>query len=198
MILFFDTETTGKMDFKSHFTAEHQPHLCQLAAKVMTLDERVVASMNVMVKPEGWTISDEVAKVHGISHQDAVRWGLPRRTVLAMFSQLCKLAQHAVAYNIEFDSNLLWAQFHRENVKPESFNALVQTCAMKAAVPVCKIPSKFKRANDPYKWPNLTEAHSMMLGYGFDGAHDAMVDVDALARVTFHMIKTGNLQLAIL
>ncbi len=198
MILFFDTETTDKVDFKSHFTADHQPHLVQLAAKVMTLEERVVASMNVIVKPEGWIISEEVARIHGITQEDAERWGIQRRTVLAMFSQLCRLAKHAVAYNIEFDANLLWTQFHRENVKPESFNALVQTCAMKAATPVCKIPSKYKNAKDPYKWPNLTEAHNMMLGCGFDGAHDAMVDVEALARVTFHMIKSGDLQLVIL
>ena len=35
MILFFDTETTGKADFKSSPDAAHQPRLVQFAALLM-------------------------------------------------------------------------------------------------------------------------------------------------------------------
>lgn len=193
MILFFDTETTGKYDFKAPPASPHQPHLVQLAAAVMTLEETVVASLNVLVRPEGWVIPEEAARIHGVTQELATIYGLSRRTVLAMFSNLCKVANCAVAYNIEFDSNVIWTQFEREQVRPESFNALRHVCAMKAATPVCKLPkpSNYRSVSDPYKWPNLTEAHQHFFQTGFEGAHNARVDVEALARVTFRLVKEG-------
>lgn len=195
MILFFDTETTGKYDFKADPGSAHQPHLVQLAAMVTTLEQQVVASLNVLVKPEGWIISPEVAGIHGIKQEFAERYGIPRRTVLAMFSNLAKLAQYSIAFNMEFDSNVLWTQFIREQVEARSFNATRLICAMKAATPVCKLPKAWRSPADPYKWPDLMQAHQHLLGCGFEGAHDAMVDVQALARVAFKLIEGGHIEL---
>lgn len=57
MFLFFDTETTG---LKS-------PHIVQLAALLTEEDGRECARLNVIIQPEGWTIPDEAAAVHGIT-----------------------------------------------------------------------------------------------------------------------------------
>ena len=196
MILFFDTETTGKYDFKAESNAPHQPHLVQIAAVLATREQRVVGELNVIVRPEGWVISEEVASIHRIDQNLALQCGVPRRTALAMFSSFCKLATHTVAYNMEFDSNVLWTQFMRERVEPRSFNETQMMCAMQAATPLCKLPKAGRTYGpDPYKWPKLAQAHQHFLGTGFDEAHNAMADVHALMRVTFKMLEIGGIAL---
>lgn len=71
-ILFFDTETTGIPDFKSPSDAPHQPHLVEVAALVIDEDTRqVINGFHSMVRPDGWTIPDEVAAIHGITTERA-------------------------------------------------------------------------------------------------------------------------------
>ena len=74
--LFFDTETTGLPLFKEPSEHPDQPHLVQLAASLVDLDTRaVLSSIDVIVKPDGWTIPDEpaqpVAEICSASHDDA-------------------------------------------------------------------------------------------------------------------------------
>jgi DNA polymerase-3 subunit epsilon len=60
--IFYDTETTGLPLFKEPSEHPDQPHIVQLAGCLVDLDTRkTIASMDVIVKPDGWTIS------HGLS-----------------------------------------------------------------------------------------------------------------------------------
>lgn len=52
-------------------------------------------------------------------------------------------------------------------------------CTMKAMTPVCKLHGNY----GDFKWPKLQEAHKHAFGVEFDGAHDALADVRACARV---------------
>lgn len=49
MILAFDTETTGKADFRAGFESEHQPRIVQLAAILYDGDIEEVMSLNVTI-----------------------------------------------------------------------------------------------------------------------------------------------------
>jgi len=55
MILFFDTETTGKADFKAQPHAPHQPRLVQFAALLCDPKGEVVSSVDLVIKPEAMT-----------------------------------------------------------------------------------------------------------------------------------------------
>ena len=60
---------------------------------------------------------------------------------------------------------------------------------MEATTDICKIPPP---RGSGYKWPKLEEAYRILVDpVGFEGAHDAMVDVEACRKV-FYALKNGG------
>ncbi|MEJ6520298.1 3'-5' exonuclease [Shewanella bicestrii] len=94
LILPFDTETTGLPDWKSPSEADYQPHLVQLAALLVNDKFEIVKELDVIIKPNGWVIPDEVAAIHGITTERAMDEGIPEQEAL---TQLLEMAQ-GVAY----------------------------------------------------------------------------------------------------
>ncbi len=43
-----------------------------------------------------------------------------------------------------------------------------------------------------FKWPKLEELHVFLFGKGYDGTHDAALDVEACARCFFELRKRGH------
>lgn len=107
-ILFFDTETTGLPDWKSPSESEHQPHLVQLGVILADADTREeLASIDVIIKPDGWLIPDEVADIHGITTEKALAAGIPEQHALDMFLALHSQCSTRVAHNTTFDNRIL-------------------------------------------------------------------------------------------
>jgi hypothetical protein len=48
---------------------------------------------------------------------------------------------------------------------------------MESSVDYCKIESKYG-----YKWPKLSELHIKLFGEDFEGAHNALADIEATAK----------------
>lgn len=192
--LFFDTETSGKYDFRSSHTAQHQPDLVQLAALLTDEEFNVMGEINVIVEPMSWVISEEVAKIHKITHDMAKSVGVPRKVALAMFNHLVKHADNLIAHNLNFDFNVMLGQFHKEGAHHRMASCR-KICTMLVATPILKLPKGWvsNRIDDQYKWPKLEEAYAYYFdGARFDGAHNAMVDVLALSKVFQAMIKKGH------
>lgn len=195
MILFFDTETTGKLNMRLSPEDPSQPNLVQLGAILMAEGGQICGTLDCIVEPNGWEISEEVALIHRIPQALAVRAGIPRRSVLSVFNHMCKHARLIVAHNIEFDWQVMEVQYHREGV-PHRMAHLKKICTMKAATPVCKIPKPFKPSpRDPYKWPSLLETYQFLFGADkiIDSAHSAIADCQALVEIYLEMKKRGLL-----
>lgn len=173
--LVFDTETTGKADFKLPPEDPVQPRLVQLGA-ILYEDTHVMAELNLIVRPNGFTIPDEAAKVHGITTEKALAFGVDEKLALLCFSALLEKAETLVAHNIQFDGIVIGRAYHIHNliIPPPA----KKVCTMHSMTDVCKI-------SGPYgpKWPSLMEAFVHVTGSPFDGAHDAMADVRACAKV---------------
>ncbi len=177
MDLIFDTETTGKANFKlppEHFS---QPRVVQIAAMLVNgLEE--VAVFSVIIKPEGFTIPEEASAIHGITTQLALERGIPIKVALSLFNHLGRAASRLVAFNAAFDELVLRGEFAR--VTPITvFDERPVHCAMLQCKPILKLPGQY----GDFKWPKLSEAHEFFFGEGFDGAHDALADVRATVRV---------------
>lgn len=178
MYLVFDCETTGKASFSLPPEHPSQPRLVQLGAQLLDSDFIVRAEINMIVRPDGYTIPDEVAAIHGITQAIAERDGLAEPFVLSCFAALCHKAAVLVAHNLQFDGIVMgraFAAFPGECRLPAT-----KRCTMREMTPVCRLPGG--RGGD-YKWPSLQEAHKHCTGYEFVGAHDAMADVRACATV---------------
>lgn len=183
MILVFDTETTGKTDFRSSFTASHQPHLVQLGAQL--LDDKFVvrAELNLIIRPRGFQIPATAAAVHGITQDIAETFGVELDRALGLFTEMRLKARAFVAHNFQFDELVISTAYHRAG---EIGNQWLdgdqdKVCTMRAMTPICQLPNL--NGYSDFKWPTLQEAHKRAFGEPFEGAHDAMADVRACARI---------------
>ncbi len=197
MYLIGDTETTGFFNEAHPAGSPIQPHICQLGAELCTEDGRVVASMNLLVKPHNWGVPPQAQEVHGISTAMCEQYGLPLTTVMGMFGTLVRRAKLAVFFRRVFDHGMIWTELIRSERAQElaDYLALPGFCAMEASIPVMKLPPTQKMIHAGFggkpKTPNLQEAHEFYCGSKFDDAHDAFADVQATRRVFFEMKKRG-------
>lgn len=91
------------------------------------------------------------------------------------------------SYNKNFDGKFLCR-------KPWNLPLPSLPCIMEAATWACKIPGTL----DGYKWPKLSEAHSMLLkgtSQGSYNAHRALDDALMAAEVLLILIREGHFKL---
>jgi len=195
MNLVVDTETTGKADFKAPPEAEHQPRIVQLGALLEDDNGKEVASINLIVSPDGFEISDEVAAIHGIDQVKAVCYGVAIRRVMLLFADLWACADKVVAHNIDFDLFMLDIEYSRLKL-PKWGEERPCYCTMKLMTNICQLPLKYapRSGEKEWKWPNMQEAHQKACGCNFDGGHDAMADVRACGRVFRWLCENGHIK----
>ena len=190
---FYDTETTGFPLWSQPSDDIRQPHLVQLAWIIGDKEGSRI------IKPEGWTIPDEVAKIHGITTERALDEGLPLRVVIDEFVEDVVRKDsflHRVAHNESFDSRIMRIALKRarDSLSNDWVNGASE-CTMAMSVSLCKIPPtpKMRAAKRfGFKSPNLREAYKHFTGLELDGAHDAINDVRA-CRAVYLAIKGGDL-----
>ena len=180
MTLVFDTETTGKADLRLPFDHPAQPRIVQIGAQLFDDGWRIRGELNLILKPEGFTIPASASAIHGITQEIAERYGVHRCGALMMLSELANRAQTIVAHNLDFDRHMVDVETVRHIVEFPAGHE-VEFCTMREMTPICKIPSR--NGYSDYKWPRLDEAYRFAFNEDFDGAHDAMADVRACARI---------------
>ncbi len=200
--LFYDTETQGLPLFSEPSEDPRQPHIVQLAALLMCLDtRREIASMDVIVRPEGWTIPDEVAALHGITTEHAMDVGVTEDTALEMLMALWGAdrpeQRHLIAHNESFDRRIvrIGLKRHFDPMDPnrmpslsDMWKAARAECTQQLSTPILKLPPTEKMmaaGRMHHKSANLGEAYRHFTGCELVGAHSAMVDVRACATVYF-------------
>lgn len=197
-ILFYDTETTGVPLFKEPSEHPDQPHIVQLAAIVVDpVTRKTIGAMDVIVRPDGWAIPNDVAALHGITTEHAAAVGIPEPEALEMFMQPWDVQGRVrIAHNEQFDARIIRIALKRfmdagEEVPiSDAWKACPAECTARMATPICKLPPTEKmRAVGRHhpKTPNLGEAYRHFFGRDFENAHTAMADVLACRDIYFHM-----------
>ena len=90
---------------------------------------------------------------------------------------------HLIAHNINFDAKVTGCEFLRIGSR-NPIPRLKQMCTMESSTKYCKLPGNYG-----YKWPNLSELHVKLFGIDFDGAHEALADIEATAKCFWEMKK---------
>lgn len=189
MYLIFDTETTG---LPKNYQAplddfSNWPRLVQLAWNMYDAEGNLWESYNYIIRPNGFTISPEVAKIHRITQERAEAEGVDIKEALEHFIKDAASAEFLVGHNIGFDENIVGSELLRAgliNPIPEA----KKICTMKQGVQAARIDN----GRGGYKWPNLSELYSALFGRSFADAHDALIDVEACADCLFEL-KRRNL-----
>lgn len=178
--LFYDSETTGMVLFKEPSEHPNQPHIVQLAACLVDLDTRkTIASMDVIVKPVGWTISDEVSAIHGITTERAMDVGIPEEMAIDMLMALWS-ERLRVGHNESFDARIVriaQSRFGKSESELTQWKAGQSECTCWLARPHTKLEKN--------KLPKLGEAYQHFMGTPLEHAHSAMADVQGCIAVYF-------------
>lgn len=177
--IFFDTETTGLPLFKEPSEHPDQPHIVQLAACLVDLDTRkTIASMDVIVKPDGWIVPDDVASIHGITTEHAMQVGVPEALAVDMFLALWgrNSQKLRIAHNESFDARILRIAIKR-HIDPRAPGAKMAVsdlwksgaaeCTQILSSPIVKAPPTEKMkamGRNHFKSANLGEAYEHFTG----------------------------------
>lgn len=184
--IFFDTETTGLPDWSQPSEAPHQPHIVQLAAQLVNLDTRhVISSMDVIIRPDGWTIPQETTDVHGITNEMAMDLGVPEASAVEMFMGLWG-NRLRIAHNEQFDARIMRIALMRffGEERADEFKAGPRECTMRLSSPILNLPPT-ENMRGGRKNPNLREAYKFFTGQDLVNAHSASADTDACKAVYF-------------
>lgn len=185
--LFFDTETTGiPRNYKAPVTdLRNWPRLVQLAWLLTDAEGNELGATEHIVKPDGFTIPAEAARIHGISTELALERGIALRAALDDILAGIAQATVLVAHNMAFDEKILGAELLRSG-QPNVLEARARRCTMQASTDFCRLPGRYG-----FKWPTLQELHRKLFDEAFTGAHQALVDVRACARCYFELRRLG-------
>jgi DNA polymerase-3 subunit epsilon len=196
--LFFDTETTGLPTWGKPSDNPIQPHIVELAADLVDINTReTMASMDVLVKPEGWVIPKEAMDCHGITNELADAVGVPEHYALNWFFELWAAGDRCriVAHNCTFDHRMMRIgakRYFPDSIlkawgKPEK--GVNYECTGLMSKPIMQMPPYGKYG---WKMPKLTEAYEHFTGNPLVNAHRARADVDACKAVYFAILDAGG------
>lgn len=194
-ILAVDCETTGLPAFRDPSDAPHQPHIVQLAMVLLDDDMVEQASVSLIIRPDGWTIPDEVATIHGITTEKALALGVEEKIATRLYAAMLYGSGDTtlVCHHVRFDQRIMRIAMLRAGFTKEWMEARpVKTfCTLDTSTPIVNLPPTPKMVAAGFNKPkaaSLSECVQFFFGETLEGAHDALVDVRACIRV-YHELK---------
>jgi DNA polymerase III epsilon subunit-like protein len=183
-----DTETSGLFDFSKPADAEGQPRLASLA--MVFLDEEMAETgrVHMLVKPDGWEMSEETAKINGLTMDILNEHGVPVSEAIAAYGSAIDEGCVVVAFNAQYDTKIMRGEMRRAEVD-DRFERTPNICAMRALVDICQIPKKTGRG---FKFPKLSEACAHF-EIENEAEHSAKGDADACVRLLRKLHELGKL-----
>ncbi|MEP2667912.1 MAG: DNA polymerase III subunit alpha [Cyclobacteriaceae bacterium] len=188
MYLIFDTETTGIPHNKTApiTDLDNWPRLVQLAWQLHDNKGKLLSQHSYIIQPDGFDIPFNAEQIHGISTKRAQEEGIKLSEVMSTFIKDLDRTKLLVGHNIEFDINIIGAEYIRQSLQPDFFLALDRLDTGIVSTEFCQLKGGI---GGRLKMPRLNELHQKLFGKDIEDAHDAAYDVDATARSFFGLIK---------
>lgn len=189
LLFFFDTETTG---LPRNWNAplkdlDNWPRMVQLAWLLCDAAGNELAQANRIIRPQGYVIPRDAARIHGITTERAMEEGILLADALDEVLPQIEKAAVAIAHNVSFDEKILGAECLRLG-RPHPLAKKRTCCTMKESTAFCAIPGRYG-----HKYPNLTELHRKLFQKAFHDAHDAFADVRACKSAFYELRARGVL-----
>lgn len=189
--LVFDTETTGlaKTQIISPSTIHLWPHVVQFSYIVFDTESNEIVKIkdSIIKVPDGFTITEENAKIHGITTEISLAKGIDLLPVLEEFFADFDSADHIVGHNVSFDINMIKAELQRlimnsSDKKLQEYLTTINTstkfyCTMQETIELCAIELKDKYGRPYKKFPKLVELYQKMFGVTPKNLHNSLNDV---------------------
>lgn len=183
--LIYDTSAVGKpKDWKAPFSDTFSwPRLVHLSWIILDFEFKLMEDFDFIVENKNeW--EKKIRTSCKIDKDDIEKKSMPVEEILSLFDESIKTVEHVVTFNLNFNENVLAAEFIRNNMTPELFSKN-RYCLMQESTFYCKIPSR----TGGYKWPSLTELHAILFKSRFSPPNNARADVIATARSFIMLMK---------
>ena len=184
--LVFDTETTGLFDFKLPADDPSQPRLAAVAFILADETGTEIFAVKRYIKPDGWEMPAEAQAINGLSTEFLDTNGVPVVTVLDEYQGHIESGLITVAFNAQFDSKVMRAEFRRAG-RPDLFEQTPNVCMMRGLSPYGKEGLPIMRG-----FVKLKEACAYF-GFDLTDAHDAMADAQAARQILARLIADDRL-----
>jgi DNA polymerase III epsilon subunit-like protein len=186
----FDTETTG---FSTKWAAlSEQPYIVQFAGILGDISKTLgfveIERINVFIKPR-ISIPFGASQVHGIYDRDVENAPYIEQ-VWPQIMRFLNTTDVVVGHNIEYDEQVIRDELARLG-RPGDYQPMKSICTMKSSTDYCKLQGR----GFAFKSPRLGELYKHLFGEWFEGAHDAMVDVEATAKSFSELVKRWVIEL---
>ncbi len=202
-IIFYDVETTGLPEYSKPSEDPCQPRVTQIAAELCVEETGdPLGSMDMLIRPDGWVIPEELQLMTGITMERANAFGVPIKHALHAFIELWTNADQRCGHNESFDARMIRIELMRHTFFAGEMvgagdAALPFADYWKAAPIFCtqsgstKIVNAARPAGEKKKTANLREAYLHFAGKPLEGAHTARADMLA-AKAVYYGIKAHN------
>jgi DNA polymerase-3 subunit epsilon len=189
-ICVFDTETTGLPPYVSITKSDQWPRMIQFACSMFTVENGVftkVKSWSTYIKPDGFTIPEEVTKIHHITNEIAAT-GITFEEWCSEFENMLPTIHTFVAHNMMFDNNIIQSELYRA----KKCNLLQQ---FKRVSKECTMMMGKKYIMDQKMESRLSLVHLCTIFSipipSEDKLHDAFVDTELCSLLYIELMKKG-------
>lgn len=190
MYLVFDCSGIDKpKDWKAPFSDTFAwPRMIHISWIIMDGELNPVDDYDQIIVPEGFSFNDDIEKRCRIDQEDIDTKGAPLEDVLKAFDKSLEQVDYVIAHNLNFNENVLAAEFLRKGISHSLFTK-ERVCLMQESTFFCKLPSK----TGGYKWPSLSELHSIIFKKAYAPPNNARADVIAATRCFKALKMAGQL-----
>lgn len=186
----FDTETTG-FPVRDGALSE-QPYIVQFAGILGEISPengfQEIERVDVLVKPR-ISIPFGASQVHGIYDKDVENAPYVEEIIDKALKYL-NTTEVVVGHNIEYDETVIRYELERLGRKGD-YQPISSCCTMRSSTDYCKLQGR----GFSFKPPRLNELYKHLFGDFFEGAHNAMVDVESTAAAFGELVKRGVITL---
>jgi len=195
--LIFDTETNGLpicpgfgfFPVYADTVKYNNARIVQVSYVITDENYSKLEESDVIIKADNFTITNE--RFHGITQEISETSGIPFTEFAEQFSNALDNVNIIIAHNIDFDFNVLCAEFYRYGLTRiiAKFQSKQQICTMKRYKTL--VGARFRSGND-IKYPNLKELYTFATGgQQMENHHNSMYDTLNLWKA-IKIIETGE------
>jgi DNA polymerase III epsilon subunit-like protein len=151
------------------------------------LNKIVKIKDSIIKVPDGFIITEENAKIHGITTEISLAKGVDLLPVLKEFFADFDSADHIVGHNVSFDINMIKAELQRlimnsSDKNLQDYLTTINTstkfyCTMQETIELCAIEMKDKYGRSYKKFPKLVELYQKMFDVTPKNLHNSLNDV---------------------
>lgn len=190
MYLIFDCSGIDKpKSWKAPFSDTFNwPRIIHMSWIILDKELNPIDDYDEIITPDGFSFNEKIEKRCQITEEDIKTKGAPLEDVLNAFNESLDKAEIVLAHNLNFNENTLAAEYIRKGIKHSLFRK-DRFCLMQESTFFCKLKGKGRG----YKWPTLTELHSIIFKKAYSPPNNARADVIAATRCFKALMLTKQL-----